>query len=81
MEMTKKDVLAPEKIAPVDWEAYYHSVRAHLLIVPWKFSDSKEIQLDPQEWGWQWKQGQNLSPTTTDREEAIENIFKIIRSN
>ena len=76
--MTKKDVLAPEKMAPVDWAAYYHSVRAHLLIVPWKFLDSNEIQLDPREWGWQWKHGQNLSP---NREEVMENIFKIVRSN
>ena len=29
--------------------------------------DSKEIQLDPREWGWQCKNGQNLSPITTDR--------------
>ena len=75
--MTEKDILAPEIMTPIDWAAYYHSVRAHLLIVPWKFSGSREFQLDPREWEWQWKHGHNLSHITTDREEAIENFSKL----
>ena len=43
--------------------------------------DSKEIQLDPREWGCQCKNGQNLSPITSDREVVPENILKVITCN
>ena len=43
--------------------------------------DSQEIQLDPREWEWQCKNGQNLSPISTYREVAPENILKVIRCN
>ena len=79
--MTENGVAEPEKIAPTDWAAHYHGLRAHLQIVTWKLLDSKEIQLDPREWGSQCKNGQNLSPVTPDREVAPENILKVIRCN
>ena len=68
-------------MAPTDKPAYYHGLRAHLKIIPWEFLDSPEIQLHPREWGWQCKNEQNLSPFTIDREEAPENILKVIRCN
>ena len=79
MEMTENGVLEPEKMAPTDRTAYYHGLRAHLEIVTWKFLDSKEIQLDPWEWGWQCKNGQNLSPITTDREVSTRKYFEIFK--
>ena len=53
MEMTENGVLEPQKVAPTDRAAYYHRLRVYLQIILWKLLDCKEIQLDPQEWGWQ----------------------------
>ena len=33
MKMTENGVAVPEKIAPTDWAAHYHGLRAHLQIV------------------------------------------------
>ena len=66
-------------MTPTDRAAYYHDLRAHLQIVTWKFLDSKEIQLDPRDCGYLCKNGQNISPITTDREVAPENILKVVR--
>ena len=79
--MTENSIVEPDKMAPTDRVAYYHGLTDHLQIVTQKLLDSKEIQLDPHEWGWQCKNGQNLSPITTDREVAPENILKVIRCN
>ena len=74
--MTEKGVTKPEKMSPTDKVANYHGLRAHLQIVTWKLLDSKEIQLDPREQGWQWKNGQNLRLINTDREIAADSIFE-----
>ena len=68
-------------MTPTDRAAYYHGLRADLHIVMWKLLDSKEVKLDPWEWEWQCKNGQNLSPITTDREVAPEDILKGIGCN
>ena len=81
MKMIENSFVKPEKVAPTDRAAYSHGLRDHLQIATWKLLHSKEIQLDPQEWGWQCKNGQNLSPITTDREVAPENSSKVIRHN
>ena len=79
--MAENGLPEPKKMAPINRAAYYHGLRAHFQNVTWKFLDSKEIQLDPREWGWQCKNGQNLSPVTTDREVAPKNTLKVIRCN
>ena len=79
--MSEKGILEPEKMPPTDREAYFHGLRAHLQIVTWKLLDSKVIQLDPREWGWECKNGQSLSPVTTDSDVAPEHILKVIRCN
>ena len=61
MEIAENTVLEPEKNGPTDRAAYYHGHRAHPEIVVWKLLNIKEIQLDPREWRWQCKNGQNLS--------------------
>ena len=68
-------------MSPTDRAAHYHSFRAHLQIVTGKLLDSNEIQLNPWEWGWHCKNGGKLSPITTDREVAPENILKVIKCN
>ena len=68
-------------MAPTDRATYHHGLRADIHILMQKLLDSKEIQLDPWEWEWQCKNGQNLSPITTDREVAPEDISKAIGCN
>ena len=64
LEMTENGAMEPEKMALADRAGYYHGLRAHLQIITWNLLDSKEIQLDSWKWGWQCKNGQNLSPIT-----------------
>ena len=79
MEMAEIGVLKPEKMAPTNRAVTWS--KAYLQIVTQKLLDSREIQLDPCEQGWQFKNGLNLSPITTDREVAPENVFKVIKCN
>ena len=79
MEVIENSVMELEKMPQTDRAAYYHGFRARLQILMWKSLDSKKIHLGPWEWGWQCKSGQILSPITTDREVAAEDIFKVIK--
>ena len=75
--MCCKGILEPEKMPPTERAAYYHALRVHLQIITWKLLDD-EFQLQPEEWGWK-RDGNNLTPITTDMDVAPESLLKVIR--
>jgi len=68
--------LKPQKLPPTERAVYFHSLRAHLQTVVWKYLRTGD--LDPLQWGWHLENGQ-LCPTMTDINAAPESLANIIR--
>ena len=75
--MVCKGSIRPEKLPPTDQAAKFHGYRVHLQVLDWQFLE-EELKLNPTSWG--WKETEScLSPISTDKDIAPQNILKVIR--
>ena len=71
-----KTFVKPEKLPPTEDSLFYHSQRVHYQIMKWHGNNS----IDAEKWGWRLHDGR-LSPITTMRNPAPDNLLKVIACN
>ena len=80
-DMVCSGKIEPEKLPPTNDAAKHHGLRVHLQVIEWKMLD-KSLNLPPIDWGWKETIHRNkkfLTPITTTKPIAPENILKVIR--
>ena len=73
---SSKATLDPQKLPPTERAAFFHSLRVHLQVIPWKKLTNSDM--DPKQWGWKLE-GTVLVPVMTDLDAAPESLLKFVR--
>lgn len=66
----------PEQLPPTSNSAAFHSYRVYFQVHAW--NDDRNLELDPQEWGWKDRNG-TLYPVMTDLPPAPPQLLKIVK--